>query len=853
MKTVIGILAHVDAGKTTLSESLLFESGMIRKKGRVDTKDAFLDNNDIERERGITVYSKEARINYEGKEFILLDTPGHIDFSAEMERTISVLDMAIILISAPNGVEAHTKTVWKICKEARIPVIIFANKTDLLNDDRETVFNKLKKELGGGIVDFNDFRSPIFYENVASESEELMDEYFNKGTVSDENIYKAIANRSVVPVLFGSALKSEGVKELMDLLCHIDFSSTGDDEFAAVCYKITRDNKGNRLSHFKVSGGKLSVKDLIDDEKVNEIRLYSGEKYTTAKEACENEICVIPGLTKTFAGKAYGALVNTRRDFCEPVLTYKVSFDNSIDMVEMLKHLKELEEEDPKLYVEYVETLHEIHVMLMGEVQTEVLKKRIKDRYDIDVEFVNGSIRYKETIKDTVEGVGHFEPLRHYAEVHLRMEPLPNDSGLKFESEVSEDLLDRNWQRLILTHLGERVHTGVLTNSPITDMKITLVAGRAHQKHTEGGDFRQATYRAIRQGLMQAQSVLLEPYYNYSLTLPNECVGRAMTDLDRMLGTAIVSETHEGTTVLVGRVPVSEINGYSTKVMEYTSGKGFIEFVPAGYFECHNADEVIASKNYNPDSDLRNPSGSVFCMHGSGTQIPWNEVCDYMHLPFSYEEEKEDKPLNVRKSSLNDMFLSVEEVDAIINKTANANKKADSFAYKGVSSALRDKQRNVKKVEPKEVVYKGSTSKERYLLVDGYNVIHASDELSELAKASIDGAAGRLADWLCNYQGLTGEKIILVYDAYKVPGNARKEYDYYNIHIVYTKTAETADHYIERYSHENAKKYDICVATSDGVEQVIIRGAGARLISSRELLRDIKERSQTLDNPLQRG
>lgn len=849
-KICLGILAHVDAGKTTLSEALLYETGTIRKIGRVDNKDAFLDTDNMEKERGITIFSKIARLNLPDKQFVLVDTPGHVDFSSEMERTLNVLDAAILLVNASDGVQGHTKTVWKLLKSHRIPTIIFVNKMDLPDTDKEDILKKLKEDLSKEVVDFSSPDSDLFYEEIATGSESLLDKYMNDGKISREDICDAISERFIFPVFFGSALKLFGVKELIEGLSTYIKQGKRENSFGALCYKISKDKQGNRLTHIKLSGGSVKARELLDGEKITEIRQYSGDKYEVCKEAFAGDIVALTGIKESKPGKTYGEIKNIKNTVLEPVITYAVKYPDTVDALIMHKYLLELEEEEPSLQVEYSEKTREIYVHLMGEVQTEILKQQILDRFGVSVSFGTGRILYRETICDVVEGVGHFEPLRHYAEVHLKLEPLEVGSGLEFETDVSEEDLAINWQRLVMTHLKEREHRGVLTGSPITDMKITLIAGRAHQKHTEGGDFRQATYRAVRHGLMQAESKLLEPFYYYELIVPDNCVGRAMTDIDRMWGNATVTEQNGGMSTVTGTAPVSTMNGYLKEVLQYTKGMGSLSVSLAGYEPCHNAEEVILARGYNPEADIKNTADSVFCSHGAGTVVPWYEVHEYMHLPFSiYENEtSEDREINIIRPEKSEVFVTTEEIDDIINRTFYANQNGRKGSYKGISKALRERQRlGGTKIES-SVVYKGTKTRDKYMLIDGYNVVHAWPELSDLASRDINAAAGKLMDIVSNYQGMTGINTILVFDAYKVPGHNTEVYEYGNICVIYTKTSETADRYIERYAHDNGKKYDITVVTSDGVEQVIIRGEGCMLMSSRDFIEDVDRKNNELRN-----
>lgn len=868
-KIVIGILAHVDSGKTTLSESLLYEAGVIKKMGRVDSKDAFLDNDQVERERGITIYSKNARFNAGDTEYILIDTPGHVDFSTEMERTLNVLDAAILLISGSSGVQPHTKTLWSLLKSYEIPTYIFVNKMDMEGANAKTLLKEIKEKLSDSAVDFSNLSKSEMDEEIASNDEELMESFLEMGVIEDSSIAKAIKNRKIFPVFFGSALKMQGISEFYSSLQRYMFTpgdefsksqelqSKNDndnkkDRFGAIVYKIRKDAQGKRETFLKVTSGSLKVKDMLDDEKVNEIRIYSGEKYENVQGASRGEICAIVGITNSQNGTTYGVATKTTSAILTPAISYAVKYPREIDRSVMFSVLKELEEEDPSLNVEYNEDTKELFVSLMGDVQTEVLKRVLKDRFDIVANFTDGKVCYKETVKGIVEGVGHFEPLRHYAEVHIKIEPLERNEGIEYELDVSEDLLSRNWQRLILTHLKEKEHRGVLLGAPLTDVKYTLVAGKAHLKHTEGGDFRQATYRAIRQGLMTLMSLnetmLLEPFYNYSLTIPSEYTGRAMTDISSMSGSVTISEAdhEENVTVLTGRAPVSTMNGYTKEVAAYSKGLGILTLSPGGYDMCHNEEEVLLNSTYNPDSDLRSPSGSVFCSHGAGVVIPWDEVPEYMHLPYSFLDEASmsyDEMIDLdaervkaaKKSSSSDVAISLEEIESILKKSTHANEKGRTTSYKGISKDLKER-RKYESRRPDSVAetkYVGTKAKEKYILVDGYNVIHAWKELEDIANTSLDGASGRLNDILCNYQAIEDINLMVVYDAYKVKGHPVEESRYNNITVVYTKEAQTADQYIERYTHENSKKYDITVITSDGLEQIIVTGNGSKVMSSR--------------------
>ncbi len=841
----MGLVAHVDAGKTTLTESILYNSGVIRSMGRVDDKNAYLDTDSQEKDRGITIYSKQAVMQLDDLQITMVDTPGHIDFGAEMERALGVLDIAVLVVSGIDGVQAHSKTVWKLLNRLRLPVIVFVNKMDISAKSREELLENIRHELDDSIAEITDI------DTIATCSEELLGEYLENDSISEDSIYNAVVKGEFHPCLFGSALKSDGVEALLDTVKKVaaakDFcsgayaceSNDNKSTFGAYCYKISRDDAGVRLSHLKICDGILRIKDYIGDEKVNEIRMYSGRKYSAIKEAVKGDMVAIPGLVNTVPGMGIGTKVGSGRMNLEPVLSYAIRHDGSLTDNQLLQCLKEVEEELPELRVEYDEEHRETRVSLMGEVQREILTQVMADRYSVAVTFDVGSISYKETISDVVEGVGHFEPLRHYAEVHLKMEPADIGTGISIDTNVSEDVLDKNWIRLIMTHLSERVHRGVLTGSPLTDVKITVVGGRAHTKHTEGGDFRQATYRAVRQGLMQAHSRLLEPYYEYTLELPEQYIGKAMSDIDRMNGTCTLSENVGGVGVLIGRAPVATMHTYGSEVMAYSGGRGHLYLNSGGYAACHNEEEVIERIGYNPDADKRNLSSSVFCEHGAGVIVPWDEVFDKMHVPPCINGLKRGddiagfKPLTAPRQS-EAISIGTDEIDEIINRTAYANRKSVS-AHKGISAAVAAKNRQTKTyIPPKEIEYKGTVTKQKYLLVDGYNVIFAWEELKELAHDNIDGARGRLLDILDHYRSMIDDEIIVVFDAYRLQNHKTEYLDYNTIHVVYTKTAENADQYIERFSHEHGKKYDITVVTSDGLEQIIIRGQGCRLISSRE-------------------
>ena len=858
-KLTLGILAHVDAGKTTLAESILYLRGSIRKIGRVDHGDAFLDNYELERSRGITIFSKQARLTLGNREVTLLDTPGHVDFSAEMERTLQVLDAAVLVISGADGVQGHVETLWKLLKYYQIPVFLFVNKMDQEGTDREKLLSELKKRLDGNCVDFNQEETDYaaFAEEAAMSDEKLLEEYLESGSVDRKLLKKAIAERKLFPCFFGSALKIQGVEELLKGLETYASTSPYRKNFSARVYKISRDEAGNRLTHLKVTGGVLKVKmpltnrregleeSEIWEEKADQIRLYSGAGYQTVNEAGPGSICAVTGLSRTFAGEGLGEEAEGNLPILEPVLTYRIELPEGTNVHETFLKLLKLEEEIPELHIVWNERLGEIHAQVMGEVQIEILKSLIRDRFQLDVEFGDGNIVYKETILEPVEGVGHFEPLRHYAEVHLLLEPAERGSGLSFDTVCSEDVLDRNWQRLILTHLEEKKHLGVLTGSEITDMKITLLTGRAHIKHTEGGDFRQATYRAVRQGLRKAKSILLEPVYEYRLEVPADLVGRAMADIQRMNGKFSGPELEGEMAVLTGTAPVSAMRGYPREVTAYSRGRGRISVALSGYEPCHNGEEIAALSGYDPDGDMENPTGSVFCAHGAGFVVDWDQVEDYMHLESAWGnsgEKKEPEGLPVTESIRRqraaeaETYASEEELKAIFERTYGPVKKERGSFEKRVRRSSPESvsaYRPVKKEMPQE----------QYLLVDGYNIIFSWEDLNELSRVNMEGARSKLADLLCNYQGYRKCHVILVFDAYKVEGNHGEVVKYHNIHIVYTKEAETADQYIEKTVHAIGRKYGVTVATSDGLEQVIILGQGARRLSARGLREEIEAAS----------
>ncbi len=852
-KLVVGILAHVDAGKTTLSEGLLYLTGNIRKWGRVDHKDAFLDTYELERARGITIFSKQARLLSENMEITLLDTPGHVDFSAEMERTLQVLDYAILVVSGTDGIQGHTETLMKLLERYNIPVFLFVNKMDLPGCNRRELLDSFAKKFGDGFVDFSeDADVENRKETIAMCDEELLEQYMEDGTIDYGKVVNLIQMRKIFPCYFGSALKLEGVETLVNGLHEYTRMPEYREEFAAKVYKITRDGQGKRLTHLKVTGGCLKVKQpiIFDDEnqeKTDQIRIYSGTKFETVEQVTAGDICAVTGLTYTKPGQGIGAEPDSELPVLEPVLSYRILYPDGIDVHTMLTKLRELEEEEPELNIVWNEHLKEIHARVMGDIQIEILEQQIAERFGLQVTFGTGSIVYKETIKNIVHGVGHYEPLRHYAETHLLLEPGEQNSGLVFEVDCSEDDLDGNWQRLILTHLMERWHPGVLIGAPITDMKITLIGGRAHQKHTEGGDFRQATYRAVRHGLRCAESVILEPYYRFRMEIPTENLGRAMTDVQKLCGTFDTPLSEGESSILTGKAPVATMHDYSRELISYTKGKGRIICEMAGYEPCHNEEEVIKAAGYDCDGDVDNPTGSVFCAHGAGFYVDWKEVTGYMHVhpehpkltiekSFGKKESKNPSPVKEK-----DAYVLDKELEEIFERAFGPIKRRTDSSRQVYGSVAKPK-------EEKPYVAKWENRKpvKEYVLVDGYNVIFAWKDLSELAQANLEGARTKLMDILCNYQGYRKVEVILVFDAYKVKGNPGEVLQYHNIHVVYTKEAQTADAYIEKTTHELSKKHNVTVVTSDALEQLIIMGQGGRRVSSREFELEIQNMEQEI-------
>ena len=830
---VLGILAHVDSGKTTLSEAMLYRAGVTRRLGRVDHKDAFLDTDALEKARGITIFSKQALLTAGDTDITLLDTPGHVDFSTETERTLQVLDYAVLVVSGTDGVQSHTETLWRLLRRYHVPTFVFVNKMDLPGMERQELLAQLNRRLGEGFVDFGAEQADRD-EALALCDENLMDRMLDAGQLQDADLIPAIARRHVFPCWFGAALKLEGVDALLDGLDRYTRPAPALEAFGAKVFKVSQDEQGARLTWLRVTGGELKVKAQLTGEadgepwaeKANQLRLYSGAKYTLAEAIGPGQVCAVTGLTKARPGEGLGAERDSDLPVLEPVLSYQVLLPEGADVHAALGKLHRLEEEEPQLHVVWNETLGEIHVQLMGEIQLEVLRSLLAERFGLAVEFGPGGILYKETITEPMEGVGHYEPLRHYAEVHLKLEPLPRGSGMQFAADCREEVLDKNWQRLVLTHLEEKQHLGVLTGSPLTDVKITLIAGRAHLKHTEGGDFRQATYRAVRQGLMLAKSQLLEPWYAFWLEVPAENIGRAMSDIQRMEGTFDPPESGEETAVLTGFAPVSTMRSYPMEVVSYTRGRGHLSLTLDGYRPCHNAQEVIAAIGYEPEHDLDNPADSVFCAHGAGFVVPWDQVRSHMHVDSGWGKSTrpEQKAAVPQRRAM--AYRATLEEDAellkIFERTYGPIKRDPLAAFRPVQ----------KRERPDFAAEQWEIAPE-YLLVDGYNIIFAWDELNALSKESLDAARHKLMDILCNYQGFQKCVLILVFDAYRVPGSPGSIEQYHNIHVVYTKEAETADMFIERVTHEIGRNRRVRVATSDGMEQIIILGHGALRVSAR--------------------
>ncbi|WP_044916722.1 translation factor GTPase family protein [Oribacterium sp. FC2011] len=852
---VIGILAHVDAGKTTLSESILFETGKIRNLGRVDNGNAYLDTDHMEKERGITIFSKMATFDLQDIAVSLLDTPGHVDFSAEMEKTLSVLDYAILVVNGADGVQGHTETLWKLLQRYGVPVFIFVNKMDQPGTDKDNLLEDLKKHFGAAAVDFTEAgkysMSEELKENIAMCDDRIMEKYLEKGELDPKDVRNLIWDRKLFPVYFGSALKNFGVKEFLEGIHTFTEIPMYPSVLGGKVFKIAKDDSDRRLTYIKITGGEIKVRDeLLPGEKVSEIRIYSGEKYVNADTAEAGMVCTLLGISGLKTGDSVGCEPKGKDPSLKPVLDYKVESPD-VDDLELYRKLDTLADEFPELHISWDKNLKEIHVHLMGEVQIEIIKRVVKERLGVELQFGESRILYLETIDDAVEGVGHFEPLRHYAEAHILIEPLPRGSGLKFRSDCKTDDLAINWQRLVLTHLREKEHVGVLTGSPVTDIRFTLVAGKAHLKHTEGGDFREATYRAVRQGLMKAVNVLLEPYYAFTLELPQEYVGRAMTDLSNMNGHFDPPEINGETSTITGTAPVSAMRDYHKEVMVYTKGRGHIFLRFSGYDRCHNAEEVIEKRGYNPEEDILNPSSSVFCAHGSGFIVPFDQVESYMHvespLKLEGEVEKRDFEADVaklqrsaeaksddKKYKTGGHYIGDQELEDIFIRTFGPIKNRAKEVNISSARTIRAKEKEENKAANRRD-QKTPEKKKEYLLVDGYNIIFAWDELNELAKSNLDAARGKLQDILSNYAGYTGKEVIVVFDAYRVQGHQVEQTRYHNIYVVFTREAMTADEYIEEETHELKKQYSVTVATSDKVVQVITWGAGAVLLSARNL------------------
>lgn len=818
-KIVLGILAHVDAGKTTLTESMLYLSKTIHHLGRVDHGDAFLDYNSQERDRGITIFSKQAIFNWNDCQITLIDTPGHVDFSTEMERTLQVLDYAILVISGIDGIQNHSETIWKLLKHYHVPTFIFINKMDSIYANKDKLLNDLKDQFDVNCFDFENL-DENFYETIALNNEKLLDYYLEHQTLTKEMIIDEIYQRNLFPCFFGSALKIEGIDTFLNEFTNYVKEKQYPKQFQARVFKITHDKQGNKLTHLKITGGSLKVKEQVGNEKVDQIRIYSGDKYQLVNEVYAGDICAIKGFKNFEISQGLGNESTVNTPILSPYMDYRIILPENCNQHEALEKLLLLSKEDPQLHINYNNQSKEIHVELMGEIQVEILKNIISERFNLDVEFDHGNIIYKETILEPVEGVGHFEPLRHYAEVHLLLEPGKPGSGLEFAVDCKENVLATSYQRLVLSHLKEKEHIGVLTGSLITDMKITLISGRAHLKHTEGGDFREATYRALRQGLKATKSILLEPYFKFSLEIPVEYLSRAIYDIETMNGTFKLSKEQDEMAYLTGKAPVSKMQNYQSEVISYTKGKGRITLQIDGYYPCTNQEEIISKINYDSESDLENPTGSVFCSHGAGFNVKWDEVENYMHIPYQFKPKNENKEKKIEKTTYSN---EDEELENIFIRTYGPIKQHQTTT-------------------PAKKIISNTTYKymPECLLVDGYNIIHSWPELKELAKDNLDAARTRLIDIMCNYQGYKKCILILVFDAYKVKNNLGSSYKYHNIYIVYTKEAQTADMYIERTTHELASKYNITVATSDALEQLIVLGQGGKRISSRELRLEVE-------------
>ena len=824
----LGLLAHVDAGKTTLSEALLYAAGARRSLGRVDHGDAFLDSHQLERQRGITIFSKQALLSTQSRDITLIDTPGHVDFSPEAERSLRILDCAVLVISGTDGVQAHTLTLWRLLERYHIPTFLFINKMDLPDTDRTKLLQRLQKELSSGCIAMDE----DFFEQCALCDEALLENYLAGGEISGESIRQLVAQRQVFPCCFGSALRLQGVEDLLSALDAYAPAPSYPEEFAARVYKISRDPQGNRLTWLKITGGELKVRAQVDyvnqkrdslSEKAVQLRLYSGEKFTPADMAFAGQSVAVTGLSATYTGQGLGAEPDGPGAVLEPVMTYRIALPQGMDAQTALPKLRLLEEEDPQLHLLYDNG--QIHVQIMGKVQLEILRELAAERFSMDIRLEDGQIFYKETIENTVEGVGHFEPLRHYAEVHLLLEPLPRGSGLEFATACPTDILDGHYQNLILTHMAEKVHRGVLTGAPITDLKITLLIGKAHLKHTEGGDFRQATYRAIRQGLMQAKSQLLEPWYAFILTLPTETVGRAITDIRAMGGEFESPESSGSLSTVTGSVPASELNDYAEQVAAYTQGRGRLQLAPAGYRPCHNAQSVTESMGYDPEADLDNTPDSVFCAHGAGFTVKWHQVAEYMHLESGLKEEAPPQILS------RNVYAEDKTLEAIMKRE-----------FGDLKTPLYNAPRNLPATESVTL----RPPRQQYLIVDGYNIIFASEELAKLAREDLDAARRTLCDRLSSYAGYRKCRVVLVFDGYKVKGNLGEKVQYHNIQVVYTKENETGDSYIATLITQIGSSYAIRVATSDALVQLSALRSGFVRVSARELLEELERTRQEM-------
>ena len=885
---VVGILAHVDSGKTTLSEAMLYQTGKIRKLGRVDHQDTYLDTDSQEKDRGITIFSKQAELVYDDLHIALLDTPGHVDFGTEMERTLQVLDYAILVINGMDGVQSHTETLWRLLEKYNIPVFIFVNKMDMTGYDRDSLMDNIRQRLGEGCVDLAGENSD---EHIAMCDEDMLEKFLETGENTESDVVGAIAARKLFPCYFGSALRDDGVDDLLRGMNRYIIEPKRMDGFGARVFKIGRDDKGERLTYIKITGGSLRLKDILllkdskgneSQEKINQIRVYSGARYDMVDEVSAGRVCAIPGLVNTYGRQGIGVCPDGELPSLEPVLSYKVMYPTDVDAVTMVSKLRQLEEEDPQLQVQWNEAAGEIYIKVMGQVQLEVVAQLVRDRFGIAITYGQGRISYKETIVAPVMGVGHFEPLRHYAEVHLLLEPMENGSGMCFDSICSEDVLDKNWQRLILTHLQEREFRGVLTGSPITDMKITITAGRAHQKHTEGGDFRQATYRAVRQGLMMAESVLLEPVYAFKIEVPQEYAGRVLADIVKMSGSMDGQEISGETTIITGHAPVYTMREYYSELTAFSRGTGRLQVDIDGYQPCHNTEEVLAERHYDPELDRFNPSSSVFCAHGAGYLVDWYDVYENMHvkedpgfeisgqLGYTEDGDVTDIPVNRPGKSVSDMSITDEELSEIFARTFGGDYKDKDVALNGRfrrttseykvngqynKSQSRDRQpgngpivgsRPADRGIATPGAFKRRKSGEDYVIVDGYNVIFAWDTLRELSEHNIDSARGKLMDILSNYQGYMNCHLIVVFDGYKVKDNKGERFPYDDIEVVYTKEGETADAHIEKLTHELARKHKVTVVTSDGLEQIVTMGQGAIRMSSRDFKAEVERMNEHL-------